>query len=511
MATRKAEFHAKLERLNDEDLPGDERDQLLAEMLSAPESQQAFLEHQMLAAALEEKFAMESAADDPRDRHRPALSPMPRQSRSMSFLAPLWMCSAAVILLMTGFAFSRFITPAPAPERLVAQSPEPIPDFVLTRAIDVAWSSPPDSRPGIGEAIKQLDLEIESGIIEISFSSGATVTLEGPARLKLDSEMKCRLVHGKLAANCPPSAYGFVVEFPKGNVLDLGTEFGINTSSDGKTDVHVLDGEVIVSCTDSDHRVLSEQNLLGNSAVAVGDQIKEIAYDEKPFAGLKRDRLVHSQPIKLQFDLGHRAGLYAGTNAPAHAAGDMFPHEKHWTQVVGDQSGTFVMADGNVCPYPIKVDYGHGDGAIDWDAQPIDPWGNVNPRAKGVFDTPLTQDHRPWDFDLGLRVSGLPAGTYRIYALCRSGRRTGASYDVSFGVNLNRQVADPLVIPPMDPKSEPSWIAGVTYAVDDVEVSGSDDWATFITRYSRERSSRNGRHGRSVLLGLQIVQIRPTK
>jgi hypothetical protein len=356
-----------------------------------------------------------------------------------------------------------------------------------------------------------MDLGIESGIIEISFSSGATVTLEGPARLKLDSEMKCRLVHGKLAANCPPSAYGFVVEFPKGNVLDLGTEFGISTSPDGKTDVHVLDGEVIVSRTDSDHRVLSEQNLFGNSAVAVGDQIEEIAYDEEPFAGLKRDRLVHSQPIKLQFDLGHRAGLYAGTNAPAHAAGDMFPHEKHWTQVVGDQSGTFVMADGNVWPYPIKVDYGHGDGAIDWDAKPIDPWGNVNPRAKGVFDTPLTQDHRPWDFDLGLRVSGLPAGTYRIYALCRSGRRTGASYDVSFGVNLNRQVADPLVIPPMDPNSEPSWIAGVTYAVDDVELSGPDDWATFITRYSRERSSRNERHGRSVLLGLQIVQIRPTK
>ena len=224
-----------------------------------------------------------------------------------------------------GIRVQSFVTPAPAPESLVAQSPEPIPDFVLTRAIDVAWSNPSDLRPGIGEAIKQIDLGIESGIIEISFSSGATVTLEGPAWLKLDSEMKCRLVHGKLAANCPPSAYGFVVEFPKGNVLDLGTEFGHQHVARWETDVHVLDGEVIVSCTDSDHRVLSEQNLLGNSAVAVGDQIEEIAYDEKPFAGLKRDRLVHSQPIKLQFDLGHRAGLYAGTNAPRPRGGRHVP------------------------------------------------------------------------------------------------------------------------------------------------------------------------------------------
>ena len=349
-------------------------------------------------------------------------------------------------------------------------------------------------------------------IVQVQFSSGATVTVEGPARLRLDDPMKCRNFFGKLAANCPPSAHGFVISFSGGKVVDLGTEFALNTEPEGKTDVHVLNGEVIVARTDEDDRVLSEKNLLGHSAVVVGEEIEEIAYDDQPFSRLKRESLIRSQPIKLQFDLGHRAGLYAGTNAPAHAVGDMFEHEDSWAQIVGDQSGTLIMADGNVCPLPILVDYGHGDGSIDWDATPVDPWGKVHSKARGIFDTALCQDHRPWDFDLGIRVSGLPAGTYRVYALCRSARRPGAAYDVSFGVNLDRQLEDPISIPPMDPDLVPQWIEGVTYEVEDVEVSGEEDWVTFITRYSRERSIKTPpHHGRSVLLGLQIVEIRASK
>jgi hypothetical protein len=87
-------------------------------------------------------------------------------------------------------------------------------------------------------------------------------------------------------------------------------------------------------------------------------------------------------------------------------------------------------------------------------------------------------------------------------------RRPEASYDVSFGVNLDRQRAEPTVIPPMDETAEPRWVAGQTYAVGEVEISGPDDWATFITRYSRERTIVDTpHHGRSVLLGLQVVQI----
>ena len=410
---------------------------------------------------------------------------------------------AAAALVTAGFFLHVWV----APQEQVA---EPTPDFVLTRAIDVEWEHKTRFRAIVGEPITEPALRINSGIAQVQFASGATVTVEGPAKLRLDDPMKCFHHHGKLTAYCPESAHGFMIRFPGGRVIDLGTEFALNSEQGGKTDVHVLDGEVIVARTDEEDKVLRRQNLKGHSAVSVGEEqgIEEIAYDDAPFSNLTRDRLSRTQPIKLQFDLGHRAGLYRGTDAPAHVVGDMVSHEAHWTQIVGDQSGSFVMADGTYCPHPIEVDYGHGSGVIDWDAEPVDPWGKVHNQAKGVFATSLAQDHRPWDKDLGFRVRGLPPGTYRVYALCRSARRPGAFYEVSFGVNLDRQLAHPIEMPPMDPDVIPEWSEGVTYEVEDVEVSSPDDWVTFITRYSRERSVKaTPHHGRSVLLGMQIVQI----
>lgn len=388
----------------------------------------------------------------------------------------------------------------------------PAPTAVLTRAIDIEWEHPSRFQATVGEAITEEWLRLASGVAEIEFSSGATVSIEGPARLRIDNPLHCFYKSGKLAANCPESAHGFTIRFPGGKVIDLGTEFAMDSAADGKTNVHVLTGEVIVALTDELEKVVSEQNLLENSAVVLDpatNRIESIDFDAESFASMQRESLIQSAPIKLQFDIGHRAGLYTGTDSPGHAAGDFYTHENVWTQIVGDQSGAFVMADGNLCPVPIKVDYGHGDGAIDWDATPVDPWGSIYSKARGIFDSKLCQDHRPWDHDLGLRVSGLPEGTYRLYALCRSTRRAGASYDVSFGANLDQQPNAPTVIPPMDPDKDPAWADGETYAMGEVTVSGPEDWATFITRYSRERSIRTTpHHGRSVILGLQIVEVR---
>lgn len=423
--------------------------------------------------------------------------------------------AAAAALLVVGFLVSR-VTENPVQQTVVdvpvAEPDAPIPDYVLTRSIDVVWSHHRRFQATVGEAITERHLRLDSGILEVTFSSGAVLSIEGPAKLRLDSPMKCFSHHGKLAANCPPSAHGFMVRFPGGKVVDLGTEFAMETQPEGKTKVHVLSGEVVVSVTDDDENVLKERNLKRNTAVELNPRARgmtKIEYDEEPFSGLKRSALIESQPIKLQFDLGHRAGVYRGTNSPAHAEGRMFTHEDNWTQIIGDQSGVFMMADGNICPHPIRVDYGHGDGEIDWDANPEDPTGRIHNKAEPFFNNALCQDHRPWDFDLGLRVSGLPAGTYRVYALCRSIRRPTAAYDVSFGVNLNRQVDQPLEMPPMPDLKGARWEAGMTFAVSEVTVSGPEDWATFITRYDRERAIRTTpHHGRSLLQGFQIVEIK---
>lgn len=436
---------------------------------------------------------------------KPAPGPAKGVRRFRPSLAVAVLATAALVVLSAVTLLQSPAPTSPATEASAAVA-------VLTRAIDVEWDHPTRFQAVAGKPIDPGWLRLASGIAEITFSSGATVTLQGPGRLRIDEPLHCFSKGGKLTAHCPESAYGFTVRFPGGRVVDLGTEFALESKPEGRTHVHVLNGEVKVALTGDSEQVIQEQSLLEKTSVTLDPgnaAIHHIDYDASSFTSIQRESLLRSQPIKLQFDLGHRAGLYSGTNAPAHAAGDMLAHETTWTQIVGDQSGTFIMADGNICPHPITVDYGHGDGKIEWQAEPVDPWGKIHSKATGIFDSTLCQDHRPWDFDLGLRVSGLPAGTYRIYALCRSARRPSAAYDVSFGVNLHEQVESPLHLPPMDPDAEPVWQEGLTYEVEDITVSGPQEWLTFITRYSRERSVRSTpHHGRSVLLGLQIVQVR---
>jgi hypothetical protein len=413
----------------------------------------------------------------------------------------LWVAAIAAVLALAAIVLSSI------DHSLFPSSKSP-PTAVLTRAIDIEWEHETRFQATPGEAITEQWLRFNSGIAEITFSSGATVTLQGPAKIRIDEPLYCFSKAGKLAAHCPESAYGFTVRFPGGRVVDLGTEFVLESNPDGKTDVHVLDGEVVVALTDDSEQVISEQNLREKSSVSLDPVTKAIAaitYDVTAFSPIQRDTLLRNQPLKLQFDIGHRAGAYTGTNAPGHQAGDFLNHEDKWTQVVGDQSGTLLTADGNLCPHPISIDYGHGDSAIDWDAQPVDPLGEIWNRAEGIYDTALCQDHRPWNDNLAYRVSGLPAGTYRVYALCRHMRRPDSAYDVSIGVNLDEHLPSPIAIPTLDRPLPNEWTPNQTHAVGEITLTGPADQLTVITRYADERSPVEGR---AVLCGLQIVQIK---
>ena len=76
--------------------------------------------------------------------------------------------------------------------------------------------------------------EIESGLIELSLASGTRVLLEGPAAFAVTGSNEIRLTHGKLVADVPKGAEGFVVDYPDGRIIDLGTEFAANVAKDGQ-------------------------------------------------------------------------------------------------------------------------------------------------------------------------------------------------------------------------------------------------------------------------------------
>ncbi|MEI6674973.1 MAG: LamG-like jellyroll fold domain-containing protein [Verrucomicrobiota bacterium] len=90
-------------------------------------------------------------------------------------------------------------------------------------------------------------LELDSGFAEITFDSGAEVTLEGPARLQLESDNKARLAAGRASAHVPEPARGFVIHTPSSYIRDLGTAFAVDVRDNRETDLQVLEGEVEVS------------------------------------------------------------------------------------------------------------------------------------------------------------------------------------------------------------------------------------------------------------------------
>ncbi|MDP6545560.1 MAG: FecR domain-containing protein [Phycisphaerae bacterium] len=391
---------------------------------------------------------------------------------------------------------------------------------VITRAIRPEWA---DGFEAIvpGQPLTRQWVKLQVGVVQIEFRSGARVTLEGPAQLRLDSESACFVQAGKLTVLAPPSAANFTVRSSSSEVIDLGTEFGLVVGESGDMDVHVLDGQVEVALKGGSEQSGTRKTLLAKQAAVIRSQkklIREASFDQAMFEPIRAATLRRTQPLKIQFDCGNRSGLYQGSQAPAHAAGDMRLHEKYWNLLVADQVGGLVLADGSVSPHRIEVDLGHGKKAIDWAAE-VDTMTGPQGKTRGVFKTALGRDavstpSIPGTGLLGLRFRGLPRGKYRIYVLARlsldhpnwGNYLVEKAHVASVGLDLSGIEAPLLNMAPLDDPDAGRWVAGQTHVVTDVEIDGPDQYMTIITSKDRERSpTRAG--GRAVILGVQILQL----
>lgn len=87
--------------------------------------------------------------------------------------------------------------------------------------------------------------KLERGSVQLRFSKGAEVVIEGPAAFDLVDANTMHLNQGSIWAHCPDGARGFTVRMPGGRELvDFGTEFGARVNSEGTSEVNVIQGEV---------------------------------------------------------------------------------------------------------------------------------------------------------------------------------------------------------------------------------------------------------------------------
>ena len=98
--------------------------------------------------------------------------------------------------------------------------------------------------------------------MEVPIKNGARILLEGPATLELLSPMRAYPQAGRAVVHVPKAATGFVLETRDANVLDGGTEFGVEMGPDRGTEVQVYHGSVFTSARSAGGRSNSPQRML---------------------------------------------------------------------------------------------------------------------------------------------------------------------------------------------------------------------------------------------------------
>ena len=96
----------------------------------------------------------------------------------------------------------------------------------------------------VGKALRSGKMNLLSGNIEMTFSNGAKVRVQGPASLEILNDISMNLDYGQLSAHIPEEAKGFTINTSDVRVIDLGTEFAVNLPKDGEPEVHVYSGLV---------------------------------------------------------------------------------------------------------------------------------------------------------------------------------------------------------------------------------------------------------------------------
>lgn len=105
-----------------------------------------------------------------------------------------------------------------------------------------------DGEKNITGDLRKGKVALDQGFAEISFRHGARIVLQGRCGFEIIDDMTVVLNHGKLWAECPEEAHGFRILAPGDlEIIDLGTEFGVEVSESGETSLHVFAGLVEVN------------------------------------------------------------------------------------------------------------------------------------------------------------------------------------------------------------------------------------------------------------------------
>ena len=149
------------------------------------------------------------------------------------------------------------------------------------------WGDTPIELP-VGSPLNEWDrLTLTKGFAQITTLQGAEVLLQAPCTIELtNSDNAIRLHSGKLVGRClTPESKGFIVHAPGLDVVDLGTEFGVEADAFNGSTVLVMSGSVRVQPTPQSPRAFEPVVLEKSQARRIRPQagsLEVIAAAEAP-------------------------------------------------------------------------------------------------------------------------------------------------------------------------------------------------------------------------------------
>ena len=158
---------------------------------------------------------------------------------SKGSLFTLFSAAAAIFLI---FVFARFVPPQTG-----------IKIAVLADSINAKWADMNyHMEKGTPIATGTESLLLREGYAEILFDNQTRVTLEGPAEFQILADDRIGLNYGKVYLAVSKEAIGFSVYTSNTKIIDMGTEFGVQSDLNGNTQLHVLKGKTMLMAGASD-------------------------------------------------------------------------------------------------------------------------------------------------------------------------------------------------------------------------------------------------------------------
>jgi FecR protein len=121
------------------------------------------------------------------------------------------------------------------------------PVATITGLGEVRWQIGSESRQMLSRCVIGDRLRLREGSAVLTFDAGAQVTVFGPADFEITSATSIKCRRGRVTTLVNHRGKGFSIETPQAKVVDLGTQFGLQISDKGETEVVVFQGSIDLS------------------------------------------------------------------------------------------------------------------------------------------------------------------------------------------------------------------------------------------------------------------------